>query len=168
MGDVQEEGVPPLVQGRGYGRDGVPRGGQERSRPHHRVPGQARRCPRRGRRGGVNSPIEVPSRTTPEAPTGWEDFFCCAPGQTQAPCNKGHVEMCVSAGPPNLQVAVVLHKETSQQPAAGTRVLVTWRHITPPLLKKSRGARPELLPLQRNPSRGDDPVCIQCIGVASF
>merc|ERR1712173_357278 len=45
---VQEEGVPPLVQGRGYGRDGVPRGRQERPRSHHRVPRQAGRRHRRG------------------------------------------------------------------------------------------------------------------------
>merc|ERR1712014_477954 len=28
---------------------------------------------------------------------------------------------------------------------------------------KPLGARPELLPLQRNPSRGDDPICMQCV-----
>merc|ERR1712083_365086 len=51
--DVQAEGVPPLVQGRGYGRDGVPRGGQERSRLDHGVPGQAGRCCRRRRGRGL-------------------------------------------------------------------------------------------------------------------
>merc|ERR1712117_684009 len=80
---------------------------------------------------------------TPEAPTGWEDFFCCAPGQTQAPCNKGHVEKnCASAGPPNWQVAVVLHKETSQQPAAGTRrsCRLASKHTPPPCSKIARSA----------------------------
>merc|ERR1712066_835711 len=45
---LQAQGVPPLVQGRGHGRDGVPGGRQERRRSHHRVPGQAgRHCRRR-------------------------------------------------------------------------------------------------------------------------
>merc|ERR1712060_375796 len=47
---VQEEGVFALVQGRGYGRDGVPRSRQERPRFDHGIPRQARCC--RGGRGG--------------------------------------------------------------------------------------------------------------------
>merc|ERR1712113_1179985 len=42
FGSMYKKGVFALVQGRGYGRDGVPRSRQERPRFDHRIPRQAR------------------------------------------------------------------------------------------------------------------------------
>merc|ERR1711975_27213 len=64
-GHVPPQGVPPLVHGRGHGRDGVHRGRVEHERPRLRVPavpGRVRRGGGRVRRGGRRGVLSAQRR----------------------------------------------------------------------------------------------------------